>query len=116
MSDIEPFIIAPEPSPEAHAPAIICGHKIIQDLGVDGMCEFHGFVQEVLATIISPEFERLVALSADSPVICPQCRGERRVNGHLCSRCNGNAQIRRTSLREDEQAPFEAVLRHNGSE
>jgi hypothetical protein len=57
--EYEQFIIAPEPSPEAYAAAIICGHKIIQDLGVDGMCDFQAFVQEVLATTVSPEIERL---------------------------------------------------------
>lgn len=42
-------------------------------------------------------------------VICPECKGERRVNGHLCVRCNGDAQIRRHHLRPGEQAPFEEI-------
>lgn len=54
MSEIEQFIIVPEPTPESHAAAIICGHKVIQDLGVDGMCDFQAFVHEVLATTIPP--------------------------------------------------------------
>ena len=49
-----------------------------------------------------------VALSDD--VICPQCRGERRIRGKLCPRCNGAAQIPRASLRQGEEAPFEAAL------
>lgn len=40
-------------------------------------------------------------------VICPDCRGERRIKGMLCERCGGSAQIARTQLRPDEAAPFE---------
>ena len=42
------------------------------------------------------------------PVICPECRGERRgEDGALCKRCGGNAQIKRSDLRRDEVAPFQ---------
>lgn len=45
------------------------------------------------------------AVSGD--VVCPACKGERRLAGHLCGRCNGTAQIPRSQLREGEAAPFE---------
>jgi hypothetical protein len=41
------------------------------------------------------------------PVICPDCKGERRIKGALCRRCNGTAQIRRCELLTTESAPFE---------
>ena len=41
------------------------------------------------------------------PVICPDCKGERRIRGALCSRCKGTAQIARSELRPGERAPYE---------
>lgn len=47
------------------------------------------------------------------PVICPECRGERRgSDGRLCGRCSGNAQIDRSKLRAGECAPFEGSGDH----
>jgi hypothetical protein len=57
----EPFIIAPDPQPIDQVAAIICGHDVIQALGVDGMADFYRFVQEVLATTVG------------APWIAPRC-------------------------------------------
>jgi hypothetical protein len=46
-------------------------------------------------------------VSDPSPAICPECRGERRVKGHLCPRCGGCAQIPRSALRSGEVGAFE---------
>ena len=47
-----------------------------------------------------------IALAEDGGCICPECRGERRVNGRLCLRCSGTAQIPRSHLRAGESEPF----------
>lgn len=56
---LDGFVIQPEPTECERAAAIIAGHDKIQALGVEGMTDFHGFVQEVLATTVEPEFDRM---------------------------------------------------------
>lgn len=46
-------------------------------------------------------------MAIEAAVICPKCRGERRIKGLLCDRCSGNAQISRADLAHDETALFE---------
>lgn len=60
MSDdpLEGFCIQPEPTEQDRAAAIICGSNQVLAMG-DGMVEFHGFVQEVLASTVGVEIDRL---------------------------------------------------------
>lgn len=54
------------------------------------------------------EIDRLAALVRPDPVICPECKGERRgADGRLCKRCGGSAQFDRSKLQPGEIAPFE---------
>jgi len=55
------LVIEPIPAAEREAAAIICGHKIINDLGYEDHANFHGFVQEVLQTTVGLELSRLRA-------------------------------------------------------
>jgi len=44
-------------------------------------------------------------------VICPDCKGERRgADGALCRRCQGTAQIARSTLRPGEVEPFATFI------
>lgn len=52
--------------------------------------------------------DALTQAHSNDPVICPECRGERRIKGSLCPRCSGCAQIKSSELRADETAPFKA--------
>lgn len=54
------FVMTPEPRAIDEAAAVICGHDFIRDMGEEKMLEFHGFVQEVLESIIAPEIQRLL--------------------------------------------------------
>lgn len=57
-SAIEQWIIEPHPTSQGQAAAVICGHAFIHGRGEEEMCEFYGFVQEVLDTTVVPEIER----------------------------------------------------------
>ncbi len=63
MSDptdtLDGFVIEPVITSESEAAAVICGHKIINDLGYEDHANFHGFVQEVLSTTVGAEIARL---------------------------------------------------------
>lgn len=58
---LEGFVMQPEQSEASRAAAIIAGHDEIMALGVERMTAFHGFVQEVLATTVEPELDRLAS-------------------------------------------------------
>jgi hypothetical protein len=49
----------------------------------------------------------IIHFGLDRFAICPDCKGERRVGGHLCKRCKGNAQVPRSELKPGEMGAFE---------
>lgn len=60
-----------------------------------------------VANVIRRRAERKRRRTLQTPAICPECRGERRIGGKLCRRCKGNAQISRDKLRPGEVGAFE---------
>jgi hypothetical protein len=50
--------------------------------------------------------EVIAELEKVETVICPDCRGERRVGGSLCKRCGGNAMISKSQLAPGEKGAF----------
>ena len=59
---------------------------------------------------MTAERDAFAAMKRAAEAICPNCRGDRRDGGALCTRCGGNGQIPRSQLHPGERGAFEWEL------